>query len=65
LAVEHGVATIALPVLGSGIGGFDFEAAATIMRDAILGSRDTESLREVVLYGFLPDHAARLERLLG
>lgn len=64
-AAENGVKRIAFPVLGSGVGGFDFERAATLMRDAIRESPDAEQMEEIVFYGFLPEHAATLERLMG
>jgi O-acetyl-ADP-ribose deacetylase (regulator of RNase III) len=65
LAAERGMQRIAVPVLGSGVGGFDFDQAAIIMRDAIRSVQDTGSLDEVVFYGFLPAHAQALERLVG
>ncbi len=65
LAARHGIARIALPVLGSGVGGFDFERAATIMRDAVQSSSDAASPEEIVFYGFLPEHAEILERVMG
>lgn len=65
LAARNGVRRLAFPVLGSGIGGFDFADAVRIMRRAIEESPDTEAFDEVVFYGFLPEQAAELERLVG
>lgn len=65
LAAEHRVTRIAFPVLGSGIGGFGFTEAATIMRDAIAGSPDAATLDEIVFYGFSPARAEELERVMG
>jgi O-acetyl-ADP-ribose deacetylase (regulator of RNase III) len=65
LAAQHGAEGVAFPVLGSGIGGFAFDRAATIMRDAIRESADAGQLDEIVFYGFLPEQAAALERLMG
>jgi O-acetyl-ADP-ribose deacetylase (regulator of RNase III) len=65
LATRHGVRRIAFPVLGSGIGGFDFVRAATIMRDAILESPAAGALQEIVLYGYGPEAAAELSHILG
>ena len=65
IAAEQGVRSIAFPVLGSGIGGFDFGRAATIMRDAIIASPHAATLEEIVFFGYLPDQAAELERLMG
>jgi O-acetyl-ADP-ribose deacetylase (regulator of RNase III) len=64
LAAQHQLKRIAFPVLGSGIGGFDFEEAASIMRDAIRASPHTDTLDEIVFYGFGPEHAAVLETLI-
>ncbi len=65
LAATQGAKSIAFPVLGSGIGGFDFERSASIMRDAIADSADAAGLDEIVFYGFLPEQAAALERIMG
>jgi O-acetyl-ADP-ribose deacetylase (regulator of RNase III) len=65
LAAQHGVRRLAFPVLGSGVGGFAFEDAATIMRDAVQQSGDTGSLEEIMFYGFLPEQVAALERILS
>lgn len=64
LAAQRGVKRIAFPVLGSGIGGFDFTEAASIMRDAVRASPHADSLDEIVFYGFLPEQSAALERLM-
>jgi O-acetyl-ADP-ribose deacetylase (regulator of RNase III) len=65
IAVAQGIGRVAFPVLGSGVGGFDFERAATVMLDTIHAASDTGSLSEIVFYGFLPEQAGALERLLG
>ncbi len=65
LAADHGVSRIAFPVLGSGVGGFDFERSATIMRDAILASAHLERFAEIVLYGYSTEHATLLEGVIG
>ncbi|MGD8726641.1 MAG: macro domain-containing protein [Gemmatimonadales bacterium] len=65
LAVEHGIERLAFPVLGSGIGGFGFREAATIMRDTVRDSKYTDRLREIVFFGFLPEHVEELERVMG
>ena len=65
LASEHGAKSVAFPVLGSGIGGFGFKEAATIMRDAVQGSPQAAQLDEIVFFGFLPEHVAELELLMG
>lgn len=65
LATRHGVRRIAFPVLGSGIGGFEFVRAATIMRDAILESPAAGALQEIVFYGYGPEAATELSRILG
>ena len=65
LAVRHDARRIAFPVLGSGVGGFDFAEAARIMRRAIEDAPESGQLDEIVFYGYLPDQAADLERLMG
>ncbi|UCG88647.1 MAG: macro domain-containing protein [Gemmatimonadota bacterium] len=64
LAAEHGIRRIAFPVLGSGIGGFEFKVAAEIMRDAVRQSRHSATLEEIVFYGFTFDDAVQLEQIL-
>ncbi|MBI4419861.1 MAG: macro domain-containing protein [Gemmatimonadetes bacterium] len=61
LAARQGVRRIAFPVLGSGVGGFDFRRAAEIMRQAVLASPDAAFLDEVVFFGFTPANARLLE----
>jgi O-acetyl-ADP-ribose deacetylase (regulator of RNase III) len=65
LAAQHGLLRVAFPVLGSGVGGFDFEEAASIMRDVIHASSDAQQLTDIVFYGFLPEQAQLLERVMG
>ena len=65
LAAARGAKSIAFPVLGSGIGGFDFDRGAAIMRDAIGDAADAAGVEEIVFYGFLPEQAAALERVMG
>lgn len=65
LAAGHGLRRIAFPVLGTGVGGFDFVRAVTIMRDAIQESGLSEQLDEIVFFGFLPEQVAVLRQLLG
>jgi O-acetyl-ADP-ribose deacetylase (regulator of RNase III) len=64
LAAQHGLKRVAFPVLGSGIGGFDFQEAASIMHDAMRASPHADSLDEIVFYGFDPEHAAVLQKLV-
>ncbi len=65
LAAQHGARRIAFPVLGSGIGGFDFVRAATIMRDAVIESPAAAALQEIVFYGYGDEAAAKLSRIMG
>jgi len=64
LAARHRMARLAFPVLGAGIGGFDFRHAAETMLDAIRASPHAQALDEVVLFGFTPDHASILQSLV-
>lgn len=63
LAAAHDATRVAFPVLGTGVGGFDFRRAAEIMRDAIRTSAAAASLEEIVFFGFLPEQAEALERV--
>ena len=64
LAADNGIKRLALPVLGSGVGGFEFKHAAEIMRDAVRESPHAASLDEVVFFGFSFEDAVQLERVL-
>jgi O-acetyl-ADP-ribose deacetylase (regulator of RNase III) len=64
LAAERDMKRIAFPVLGSGVGGFDFKHAAEIMHDAVRESPHSASLDEVIFYGFRFDDAVQLEQIL-
>lgn len=65
LARDHGMKSVAFPVLGSGVGGFEFRTAAGVMLDEIrrFGARFPLPER-VVLYGYTPDDARLLEELV-
>jgi O-acetyl-ADP-ribose deacetylase (regulator of RNase III) len=65
LAARHGVKKIAFPILGSGVGGFDFRKAAQIMLEAVRSAPETQELEEIVFYGFLPRDAEILKELVG
>jgi len=65
LAAQHGARRIAFPVLGSGIGGFDFRRAAAVMLEAIRTTPEAEALEEIVLYGFSPSDAELLRKLIS
>ncbi len=65
LAQEHGMKSVAFPVLGSGIGAFPFDEAARLMIEEIQTfTRDVMYPELVVLYGFTPEQAASLRRIL-
>jgi len=64
LAVARDVKRMAFPVLGAGVAGFPFAESATIMRDTIRGSPNAIAIDEIVFYGFLPEQAKLLDRLL-
>jgi len=66
LAREKGLLSIAFPVLGSGVGGFPFEHAARVMIEEIRDFTDaTPEMETIVLYGYTPQQAATLRRLLA
>jgi len=64
LAADNGIKRVAFPVLGSGVGGFEFRQAAEIMRDAVRESPHSASLEEIVFYGFGFEAAVQLEQVL-
>lgn len=65
LASEHGMKSVAFPVLGSGIGGFPFAEAARAMVAAIRDHATAHELPEdVILYGFEDGDAAALRRVV-
>jgi O-acetyl-ADP-ribose deacetylase len=67
LASEKGARSLALPVLGTGVGGYPFEESARIMLDEIRaeGEGGGTSLDRVVLYGYTLDQAETLRRLVA
>lgn len=65
LASEHGAKRVAFPILGSGVGGFDFRRAAEIMLQAVGDAPESGSLDEIVLYGYSPGDADVLRQLVG
>jgi O-acetyl-ADP-ribose deacetylase (regulator of RNase III) len=62
LAVESAMSTVAFPVLGSGVGGFPFEQAASVMLDE-LNAHVGDLPVVAVLYGYSETDAATLRRL--
>ncbi len=65
LARGLGVQSIAFPVLGSGVGGFPFTEAARIMVEEVKRFTEaTEEVETVVFYGYTPEQAAILRRLI-
>jgi len=61
LAERNGIADLAFPILGTGVGGFPFRRAVEIMVAAIR-SRPT---LDVVLYGYTADDARVIEEVLA
>lgn len=64
LAARHGVRHLAFPILGSGIGGFEFGRAAEVMLEAVRGTPEAEQLEEIVFYGYSPQDAQILRELM-
>jgi O-acetyl-ADP-ribose deacetylase len=65
LASEHGMKSVAFPVLGTGVGGFPFQEAARIMIEEIGAHGTAHELPEiVVLYGYGAADAAALRRIV-
>jgi O-acetyl-ADP-ribose deacetylase (regulator of RNase III) len=66
LAVEHGVRSIAFPILGTGVGGYPFDESARIMVEEVKTFvNNAPELETVVFYGYTPDQAALLRRHLS
>jgi O-acetyl-ADP-ribose deacetylase (regulator of RNase III) len=65
LAAQHGARRIAFPILGSGIGGFDFRRAALVMLEAMRTTPEADRLEEIVLYGFSASDAEVLHTLIS
>ncbi|HEY6102429.1 MAG TPA: macro domain-containing protein [bacterium] len=66
LAEEMGLSSIALPLLGTGVGGFSLEEAATLMLAEIgVHARRADRPAKVILVGFQPEAVRALEAALG
>jgi len=65
LASEHDCASVAFPILGSGVGGFPFEEAALLMIEEIRSLMPhTDVIERVVLFGFTAEQAETLRKLV-
>lgn len=64
LAARHGARRIAFPILGSGVGGFDFRRAAEVMLEAIRMAPESDALEEIVFYGYSARDAEILHELI-
>lgn len=64
LAAEHGIARLAMPVLGSGVDRIPMRDAAAAMLEAIRDSADADAIEVIVLFGYRPEDADILEDLL-
>ncbi len=66
LAEQHGVRSIAFPVLGTGVGGYPFSEAARIMVEEVKDFIGTDTgIESIVFFGYTPDQAATLRRYLS
>jgi O-acetyl-ADP-ribose deacetylase len=66
-ATELGLASVALPALGTGVGGFPVEAAAQVMIEAtsvFLRNTPQQSLKRVLFVLFTPDALRAFEEAL-
>jgi O-acetyl-ADP-ribose deacetylase (regulator of RNase III) len=67
-AAERGLASVALPALGTGVGGFSVREAARVMIEAtrlMLGSAPQTSLRRIRFVLFTPDALRAFEEALS
>jgi O-acetyl-ADP-ribose deacetylase (regulator of RNase III) len=67
LADRHGIKTIALPILASGVAGFPLDEAARIMAQAIRGylSKAKTQIAEVTLYGYSTADAETVRKIVN
>jgi len=65
LAAEHGLARLAMPILGTGIGRVPMADAAGAMIDVLRSSPYADNIEVVVLFGYRGEDAETLERLVG
>jgi O-acetyl-ADP-ribose deacetylase (regulator of RNase III) len=65
LAAEHGLARLAMPILGSGVGRIPVQDAAQAMIDVIRSSSYADNVEVIVLFGYRPQDAELLEQLVG
>jgi O-acetyl-ADP-ribose deacetylase len=64
LAAAHGARRVAFPILGSGVGGFDFRRAAEVMLAAIRETPESASLEEIAFYGYFAQDADLLRTIV-
>ena len=65
LASKHEMASVAFPVLGTGVGGFPFSEAARIMVEEVRTFDPANGFPDaVVFYGYTPDQATTFRFLL-
>ncbi|HTT67207.1 MAG TPA: macro domain-containing protein [Gemmatimonadales bacterium] len=65
LAASRGIADLAFPILGTGIGGFPFRRAVEIMVAAARDAEDRGLRVDTVLYGYTAADAAVIEEVLA
>lgn len=65
LASQHGARRVAFPILGSGVGGFDFRRAAQLMLEVVREAPESGLLDEIALYGYSPRDAEVLQELVA
>jgi O-acetyl-ADP-ribose deacetylase (regulator of RNase III) len=65
LAAENGVARLAMPILGTGMGRVPMADAAAAMLDVLRSSSYADNIEVVVLFGYRGEDAETLERLVG
>lgn len=65
LASQHGARRVAFPILGSGVGGFDFRRAAQLMLEVVREAPESGVLDEIALYGYSPRDAEVLQELVA
>lgn len=66
LADQHGIRTIAFPILASGVAGFPLEEAARIMMTSVRAylAEVNSQIEEITFYGYAPEDAAAVRRVV-
>jgi O-acetyl-ADP-ribose deacetylase (regulator of RNase III) len=65
VAAERGLARLAMPILGTGVGRVSVREAGQAMLDVIRSSPHADNIEVIVLFGYRAEDAETLEQLVG